>query len=256
MRAVFTNLEIPQADAYNALFDNDQGLYHNLESALILFLTPNIERLSLNSTPGLEENKSHFDLYKIREPHAVLLSLLCAGQRLAYGKVHTFKNLKYLKLCMSGFHVNTISPVLRLESLKDLMLFDYCDHAFELDEVPGEWSCPPSTSTVENIRLDNFECDIQSVEDLLKSCRFLKTLALTTPSEYFLGWRWPTVKALLQKYQPCLRALKVRDCTINGTDPLRLGSLQEFVCLEYLAVALERLVGKPLSFFHANANGH
>jgi len=39
MRSILTNLEIPQADAYNALFDDDHDLYHNLVSALILFLT-------------------------------------------------------------------------------------------------------------------------------------------------------------------------------------------------------------------------
>ena len=248
MRSIFTNLEIPRAGAYNALFDDDQDLYHNLESALILLLTPNIERLSLNSTPGLIGTKWPDGPFALREPHAALLPLLCAAQCIGYGKVHAFNNLTKLMLSMSGFPIKTISPVLRLESLRDLVLFDYYNYAFQLDEIPGEWSCPPSSSMVENIRLDDFECGIQSLEDLLMSCRLLKTFALTTPNEDFLPWQWPKFKASLQECHPSLTALEIRDRTLGRQIIFRLGSLQGFACLEYLAVPLELLVGKSPSF--------
>ena len=90
---------------------------------------------------------------------------------------------------MSGFPINTISPVLRLESRRDLVLFDYYNYAFELDEISGKRSCPPSSSMFEKIRLEDPECEIQSLEDPLKSCRLLETFALTTPNDDFLSWQ-------------------------------------------------------------------
>jgi hypothetical protein len=129
MCSAISNLQIPGGDAYNALFRPDEDRFYSLESALILFLTPNIEKLALNGCLGLEKPAGNNTfVYARREPQAALLPLLHAAQGVPYGRVHQSKCLKTLKLCMSGLHMNSVSSILRLGSLRNHPLSKYRNH--------------------------------------------------------------------------------------------------------------------------------
>jgi len=246
MTSAITRLDIPQANAYNALFQNDQDLYTSLETALLVFLTPNVEKLSLNCCPGLQKAfRARGDRrWALRQPQAALLPLLYAARGIPYGQVHSFKNLRRLKLNMLGFHINTISSVLKLESLRDLVLFDYCNHGFGLDDTGSSWDCAPKTSNVQNIRLDDFDCHLGSLNNLFQSCRALTSFAITTPYSQGPPWQWSEVRNLLLMHHPGLEALKIKDMRDRAAALVRLGSLREFANLKYLATSLELLVGK------------
>jgi hypothetical protein len=109
-----------------------------LESALILFLTPNIETLALNCCPALSKAEDIGLEWARREPQQALLPILHAAQGIPYGRVHQFKNLKTLEIRMLGLHINPISPILRLESLCSLTLYEYGKFGFNPNEPPCE----------------------------------------------------------------------------------------------------------------------
>lgn len=223
---------------------------HGLETALILYLTPNIETIAFNACPEArtKNGPSQDIVFDQRQPQAGLLPLIHAGQKIPYGHVHQFTQLKSLKIRMLGLHLNSLSPVLRLGALRDLVLSGYRQQEDSLNNLPCQWGCPLEGSMVQNIRLSDFECHLESLEDLLGSCKALKSFAWTTPvTDDDPPYQWPDVGTLLQTLQPGLEALKLKENRKGDKAHSRLGSLQNLTNLRYLAIPLELIVGMRVS---------
>jgi hypothetical protein len=255
IRAICSKIEalsIPQGERYVALLREGNDSFYGLETALILYLSPNIETVAFNCCPEARTNNiPQQDIaFAQRQPQAALLPLMHASQRIPYGHVHPFTRLKSLKIRMQGLHVNSLSPVLRLDSLRDLVLFDYSQQEDSLNDVPCELDCPPISSTIQNIRLFDFECHLESLKKnpLLSSCKALKSFAWTTPfTDKDPPYQWPNIKTLLQTLQPGLEALKIKENRKVDEAHPRLGSLRNLTNLRYLAVPLELIVGMRIS---------
>lgn len=116
-------LDIPKGEEYTALFRKGEDASSALESALILYLTPNIEVVALNDCPEarVEQRSQEIILpetsYVQRQPQAALLPVIYAGRGIPYGRVHQFTRLRRLSIQMKGIHINFLSPILQLDSL-------------------------------------------------------------------------------------------------------------------------------------------
>lgn len=123
-------LGLPQEERYVSLLREGESMdaLHELDSWLILCLTPNVESIALNFCPGARSTRSRGRLsaFVRRQPHAALMPLVYAGRGIPYGRVHQFARLHSLKIRMQGLHINVISPILRLKSLRELVITDYC----------------------------------------------------------------------------------------------------------------------------------
>jgi len=242
-------LDIPKGE-YTALFRKGEDASGALESALILYLTPNIEVVALNDCPGarVEQRSPEIILpetgYVQRQPQAALLPIIYAGRGIPYGRVHQFTRLRRLSIQMKGIHINFLSPILQLDSLQEVILSHHDYHDSSISDPPCTWECPPKTSKVHKIRLEYFECHLELLENILGSCQALTSLAWTVPCNgRVIQWQWSEVKALLQTLQPGLQALEINECRNYEKEHARLGSLQEFTSLWYLAMPLELLIG-------------
>ena len=141
---------------------------------------------------------------------------------------------------MLGLHINSISPVLRLGSLRDLNLFEYDNGRLDLDKPPCSWNCPPKFSSIDIIRLDDCSFHFNSLQSLVSSCQALKTFALTIPRFRSPPADWFKLGSLLKIFQPELEALAVKEQCVRT----RLGSLRALHSLKYLAAPLELMIGK------------
>jgi len=243
-------LGLPQEERYVSLLREGESMdaLHELDSWLILCLTPSVESIALNFCPGARSTQSRGRLsaFVRRQPHAALIPLVYAGRGIPYGRVHQFARLHSLKIRMQGPHINDISPILRLESLREMVITDYCHEEDSQTDPPCPWDCPLKGSNVQKLKLYNFECHYETLERLLGSFQALESFSWTTPRTYHEGlpYEWSNIKTLLQTLHPRLEALKIkenRDWMVMGLS--KLGSLREFTSLRYLYLPLEIMLG-------------
>lgn len=129
-----------------------------------------------------------------------------------------------------------------LDSLREVVLSDHDYVESSHSDPPFTWGCPPKTSKVEKIRLENFECHLELLENLLGACQALTSFSWG-PSRNATGntqWQWSEAKALLETLQPGLQALEL--CERYDYSDTRLGTLEKFASLRYLAVPFELLI--------------
>ncbi|KAH6878556.1 hypothetical protein BKA58DRAFT_97731 [Alternaria rosae] len=189
-------LDIPEGEEYTALVRKGEDAFSALESALILYLTSNIEVVALNDCPeaGVEQRSQEIILpetsHDQRQPQAALLPIICAGRGISYGRVHQFTRLRRLSIQMKGLCINFLSHILQLDSPLEVILSRHYYHSSSINDPPCTWECPPKTSKVQKIRLDYFECHLELLENMLGSCQALTSLACDGIHEAPLVPRW------------------------------------------------------------------
>lgn len=158
-------------------------------------------------------------------------------------QVHQFKSLKRLKINMSGMHVHSVSCVLQLPSLRELILgpcqeFDVDDRPTirDYDEANISWACSPGSSNVVTLRFEESFLYYETLVNFITSCRSLKTLGFPPPltgAEEFMQ--------LLLRRHPGLENLRIEDCCCLLLEAGRetVGLLPDFRNLKYLETPLE-----------------
>ncbi|KAF1977921.1 hypothetical protein BU23DRAFT_275977 [Bimuria novae-zelandiae CBS 107.79] len=267
--SVIHHLDMINKDDILSIFRQRKDPLYDLEAALIIALTPNIQALALNF-----ESEFRFPPDGLRDPGDMSLPspalqlVLFAARGVPCGQVHRFEHLRKLKLNMSNISVNSISSVLRLKSLVDLTLTLTNYKIPWSDNIP--WGCPPKESSVKTIRLEAFSVDVPSIVNLIASCRSLEGFALCASRTRLERTNpFPNYALLLRELQqrhPELQNLFIddgrrmddgsdedssmdesdEDSHMDQTDRAaraRLGSLEKFRDLKYLHAPLELLIG-------------
>ncbi|KAF2447018.1 hypothetical protein P171DRAFT_483078 [Karstenula rhodostoma CBS 690.94] len=243
------------------LFQSGEDTVHDLEAALILALTPNIQTVALNWDPS---TASLWDGVQIRPGlvpgWAVCLKMMTPGNRsFPYNPEHQFEHLRKLKVNMSGMRFSDISSVLRLPSLVDLILFDYRKPRNSSDQPNDlDWKCPVKESRIRTIRLDEFDIHYSYLVELISSCQHLEAFALS-----FSNWIDSPLGCSrfineLEQRHPELEALSIihfvyqppflNQQLVDFKDmPTRFISFRGFRNLRYLVAPLEMLVSPLIS---------
>lgn len=144
-------LDIPKGEEYTALFRKGEDAFSALESALILYLTPNIEVVALNDCPEVRVEQRSQEIilpetsHVQRQPQAALLPIIYAGRGIPYGRVHQSTRLRRLSIQMKRLHINFLSPILQLDSPQEVTLSHHYYHDSSINDPPCIWECPPKT---------------------------------------------------------------------------------------------------------------
>lgn len=238
---VIHHLDFPEKGRMMLLYRGGGPFCHNVEAALILAMTPNIQTLVLDPT---------FQGTLMTDPPPVASisweMILAAVQGLPFGLAHRFEHLRVLKLEMSYVSPPSLSTVLLLKSLVDLTLIDYEQDDDDYEQDKATWECPLKASSIRTIRLHRFEMNIQLIVNLISSCRSLEGFALRVPIGFNPHWDTPKYSLLikeLHRHQPELlyldltdeRYVMERNIEVLGS----LDRLEDFSSLKYLAVPLE-----------------
>lgn len=244
---VIRHLDFPDKDHMVLLCRSGKDCICNVEAALILAMTPNIQTLALHP---MVQDTSMTNLPSVASVSWNML--LAIAQGLAFGLAHRFEHLRVLKLNMFGVSATSLSIILLLKSLVHLTLVGYDNEDYESGGIP--WECPPKESSVRTIRLDRFEIKVQLIASLISSCRSLEGFALCIPngldphrdiSKYSL------LIEELHRHQPELLYLEIIDERHmserkDSEDQIWFDQLKNFQSLRYLAIPLE-LIGEFIS---------
>lgn len=230
---------------------------HGLETALILALAPNIQTVALSYASDQDYDLPRVWNPWLRRAKPFGMRMMIPGIRgFPHNNAHHFEHLRKLKVNMAGIEFCGISGILRLPSLVDLILCRHDKHlrraTFDLlDDMDRNWICAARESRVRTMRLDDIDVHHLYLVKLVQSCGHLEAFAFRSVSE----WDVPHLNYSLfirelQEHQPELQSLSItdprhpHDLYDSGDVPSRIGPLNGFQNLRYLAVPLELLVSK------------
>lgn len=194
--------------------------FEDAEVALLLASLPHLESLeiTLPNPFDLLNKRSSFDFLC----HAVFEAALRRDSRATQNTVHGFQNLNRIKLThhnhpihQYGFPLSIVSQLFCLPSLKSFEALGVQEHG---NTVPG-WDCPPRSSNVTKIYLDNSAISAAAVEPLANSCKKLESFTLSFPSYQTilrnLKVSWKGIREALQCQCENLQSLNF-DCGYTG----------------------------------------
>ncbi|KAF2126806.1 hypothetical protein P153DRAFT_368853 [Dothidotthia symphoricarpi CBS 119687] len=238
-------LGIPEIQAYRIGF-KEQKMRDNLTS--LLLVAPDIESIEVADTNMCCSPSG----YRLRP---MWLKLLCdAGMSTIPGLSTHFQHLSTIRLQMGPIKLEHIGGMLRLPSLRALMLEDIF-HPGEI--LPWRWDAEvaPRCSNLQVLYIENSYIDSLAVAQILHAIKALKLFCLDfdnwihSAANRFFGERpplmhYPTLAAALLAHKDSLEQLSLEDSSEGelraffGDETGCLGSLRDMHKLKYVDMGL------------------
>ncbi|KAF2186450.1 hypothetical protein K469DRAFT_686858 [Zopfia rhizophila CBS 207.26] len=200
--------------------------------AAVLMQTANIETLEIEDGPTPYQVPRWMDLIR----HTA------SGN--SFGRIHSFKHLRSVRIIRGFMHLADISPLFRLQSMRTLSLEEVMETAHD-----AKWNIPPCTSLIEELYL--YDCLIlpETLAGLVSCCRKLTVFeyvsvdANVNTQVYRLGHA-------LQRHSHALKSLLLADGFFSVSQHYSAfwlsDSLRHYEKLTRVAVPLSALVDKTI----------
>ncbi|KAF2476256.1 uncharacterized protein BDR25DRAFT_349366 [Lindgomyces ingoldianus] len=247
--AIFQNLKelgIPKASMWAKQFENGEDVLDDLELALLLCQTRNLETLRVTIGSRIPSNQGRGTL-SFKSYPSYLEPLMYAACGIPYGRVHQFNSLQRLRLNMKTTVMGRVSCLFRLPSLLELDIEDLhiwnlaFIHQPDCNVILEKWNCPPSFSSIVSLRFWNCTIPKETVDRAIRSCKALKIFSFYGSAGN--GW-YASLTNSLGAHITSLQFVRIQP-DIMGSHADQFGPFKDFKQLRYLSASMYLLLGLP-----------